>query len=76
MVFKGEGNVWDAAKDRLLCTFVDGLYETRDEYEITHLRKNGYEAIPETKAEIMEVLDSRGVSYNPRDKKADLEALL
>ncbi|NCC35506.1 MAG: hypothetical protein EOM24_26365 [Chloroflexia bacterium] len=95
--FFGEGKVWDAARDRVLCAFVNGEFVTDDEYVITHLRKNNYPyenlnasepetapkadagPIPEmsvTRREIMAELDKRGISYNARAKKAELEALL
>jgi hypothetical protein len=90
VAFFGEGKVWDAARGGVLCTFVNGKYVTSDPYEITHLKKNGYEfeeigamaeAVEEvvqqmTKGEIMQVLEDRGISFNARMKKADLEALL
>jgi hypothetical protein len=34
VVFYGNGSVWDAAKNRVLCRFVDGKYETKDPREI------------------------------------------
>jgi hypothetical protein len=90
VAFFGEGKVWDAARGGVLCTFVNGKYVTSDPYEITHLKKNGYEfeeigamaeaaeeiLQPMTKKEIMEVLKDRGISFDARMKKADLEALI
>ncbi len=34
--------VWDAANNRVLCTFADGVYETDDERTIGLLKKLGY----------------------------------
>ena len=43
MIFKGKGSVWDTRKNRELCTFVDGKYETTDPTEIGYLVKHGHD---------------------------------
>lgn len=42
MKFKGNGIAWDAIKDRVLCKFIDGQFETEDNQLIDDLKKNGY----------------------------------
>ena len=43
MIFKGKGSVWDTRKNRELCTFVDGKYETTDPTEIGFLVNHGHD---------------------------------
>lgn len=54
MRFLGNGVVWDAVNDRVLCHFLQGVYETKDPREIEILSK-GYKVDPEslTKAELL-----------------------
>jgi predicted RNase H-like nuclease (RuvC/YqgF family) len=42
MKFFGTGDVWDAQKDKVMCTFVNGVYETEDEREIQKLVEIGF----------------------------------
>ena len=43
MKFKGHGHIWNPERNKMLCTFKDGEYKTDDEYEITMLKRLGYE---------------------------------
>lgn len=86
MIFKGNGVVWDTRKNRRLCRFVDGKYETDDRSEIGYLIKRGYEhdgvyedKVEEkelTKAQIIDKLVDAEIEHNPRDKKEVLLELL
>ena len=40
---KGSNLVWDTDKDRLLCTFKNGVLEIEDEYVINKLINSGYD---------------------------------
>jgi hypothetical protein len=42
MVFYGNGIVWDAVKNKNLCKFIDGKYETDSDDIIQHLIKLGF----------------------------------
>lgn len=43
MKFYGNGIVWDSNKNKLLCRFTKGTYETNDKYEIDYLLSKGYD---------------------------------
>ena len=45
MIFKSEKSkiVWDATKNKPLCKFIDGEYETNDEHKKAELIRLGYE---------------------------------
>lgn len=43
MIFKGSGSVWDTRKNKRLCSFVNGVYETNDPLEIGYLVKHGHD---------------------------------
>ena len=45
----GNHSVWDAKNQRELCKFVDGKFETSDEYKIKILELNGYKKLEEKK---------------------------
>jgi len=42
MIFEGKGTVWDTRKNKRLCKFVNGFYETTDPTEIGYLVKKGH----------------------------------
>lgn len=37
MLFKGKGTIWNPQKNKPLCKFVDGIFETDDKYIIDKL---------------------------------------
>lgn len=43
MKFYGNGVVWDSNKNKALCKFVKGEYETKNAYEIEYLLSKGYD---------------------------------
>jgi hypothetical protein len=54
MKFYGNGIVWDAERNRILCEFVNGEYTTNDEREIEILKAGEFESQIEIE-EIIEV---------------------
>ena len=42
MKFYGTGSVWDGAKNKNLCSFVNGIYETEDQAIISKLVEIGF----------------------------------
>ena len=40
MKFYGKGIVWNKDNDKVLCKFIDGVYETEDSREISILQQN------------------------------------
>lgn len=44
MKFFGNGIVWDATKNKILCKFENGEYETEDEYIIEKLIEYNYKS--------------------------------
>lgn len=42
MKYKGNGVVWDSVKNKPLCKFVNGEFETNDSYIIGVLESKGY----------------------------------
>ena len=42
MKFYGTGIVWDKEKDKVLCRFKNGVYETADKRTIERLKRTGY----------------------------------
>lgn len=42
MLFKGYGQVWNTSKNKLLCTFKNGTYETTDTIEIKLLQEMNF----------------------------------
>lgn len=85
MKFKGHGIIWDADRNCILCKFTDGELITEDERVIELLQDNNYE-FEETEgetniskmkvAELKELLDEKGIEYDPKAKKEDLIKLL
>jgi len=71
MIFKGNGVVWDTRKNRRLCRFVDGIYETTDRTEIGYLVKRGFEhdGVYEEEAPPKEVQPKKVVKPKPTAKK-------
>ena len=49
MLFFGQGVVWDKAKNKELCKFEKGEYETNDTRIITILKENNYKFEEEVK---------------------------
>lgn len=49
MKFSGNGLVWDKEGSKVLCKFVDGVYETRVKREQDILKKLGYKEVKEVK---------------------------
>jgi len=45
MKFKGSGHVWDSKKNKMLCNFINGEYETDNDYINDRLIELGYETI-------------------------------
>lgn len=88
MIFKGNGVIWNPAKNRSMVNFNDvDEYNTEDLKEIEILKACGNvhsadiadieeEPIRLSKKEIMESLQGRGINFNPRDKKEVLESLM
>lgn len=75
MRFSGEGKVWDATYNRVLCQFKDGFYDTTDERTKSILLKS-YQVLDGTKKEIIDLLESRQIEFDRTNKKADLMRLL
>lgn len=42
MKFKGNGSVWDSKNNTVLCSFVDGVFETNNEAVIKDLKEKGF----------------------------------
>lgn len=87
MKFKGNGIVWDAENNCVLCQFNDEEFETEDERVIEILQDNDYEyeeveevlesGIYKMKvAELKEMLDEKSIEYDSKAKKEDLIKLL
>lgn len=87
-IFKGNGLVWDREKNKPLCKFNDGKYETDNARTIKLLKEiPSVELVSEdepaenepaepTKKEIIALLEESGIEHNPRDKKEVLLGLL
>ncbi len=60
MLFKGKGSVYDSENKKLLCTFVDGEYNTEDAREIRLLKT--VKSITYDKESIQEPSDSAGLT--------------
>jgi len=86
MKFKGNGIVWDAKKNCILCKFKDGEFETEDIDIAEKLSNAGYKfegelkkaAIPDerTVKDLKTLLDEKGIEYDPKSKKQDLIELV
>ena len=64
MKFYGNGVVWNTDTDSALCKFIDGEFETNDEYVIDRLKTKGYGRV----AEVDEVPIPMEVTDEPTDE--------
>lgn len=77
MIFKGNGIIWDAEKDRALCNFQDGEFHTKDkrvmqllqDYGLEYEYENGDEEVEESED------DSLGTDHKT-PSIAELKAML
>lgn len=82
--FKGQGIVWDAEKNCILCKFKDEEFETEDTRTAEILKNAGYEFEGEivkkptepTNKQLMAILDEKGVEYDKKATKAELLELV
>lgn len=66
MKFYGNGIVWDGQKNRPLCEFKNGEYETSDNYKIDKLIKAGIRHDPEKSKELLKQSSKR--TYKSRGR--------
>lgn len=84
MKFKGQGNIWDAENNCILCRFKKGELETDDRRVIDMLISAGYEhdgelenkGVEPTIKQLKAMLEEKGIEYDPKAKKEELIKLL